>query len=625
MFYTGKSTACHTCRQRRLKCDEVRPHCLKCKRAGRECLGYRDESAFIIRDMTTATIQKFEHKPKSATPASSSSLADDTAPPISETDGPGSAEGGSTVALSPAASSSASFFQGSFSLSADEEFGSERDRRKIRKQKSWVEHQGPRKKRSMMLKQTLLALPLEDRALCYFASRYAFAPTQFLDPGYLPVLKAVSQKESLGPCLSASLSAVSLAAFSTKANARKAIVRARAQYATALQMTNEAIQRSKSYNDDELLASVVLLALFEVFCSENILGWGSHIFGAAAMLGARGKVSLRDKLVRALFRVVSNESVKLHMLGVSSPHTGTEVWLQWLTEPRYMTYITPAAEAADPNAADMLDLARNMDGLSFQELASLKGADAVDQIQSGRAGTLPVPQLSPAPPVGYAGPQGEDETISITLALLETKKMIMAYSEKFPPIPDLDEPTEPLADLDQSRTSDYVTDVDKTYQKLATISLLAAALSPRATRDYNEAVSMGRKEIREILRMAPHFFRLIEESSGLTNSNRFLSSSIAREYESSSSSDDSSIACGDEYLVSKTQRSVPNLAKSYIGLMILWPVATAASTDLVDADQFKYIMGMLDYIINVCGIRMGDGVRQFCVEKRQLSGAPFFA
>ncbi|KAF2479565.1 hypothetical protein BDY17DRAFT_41517 [Neohortaea acidophila] len=34
--------ACHTCRARRVKCDETRPHCLKCALAGRQCLGYRE-------------------------------------------------------------------------------------------------------------------------------------------------------------------------------------------------------------------------------------------------------------------------------------------------------------------------------------------------------------------------------------------------------------------------------------------------------------------------------------------------------------------------------------------------------------------------------------------------------
>lgn len=262
MFYTGKSTACHTCRQRRLKCDEVRPNCLKCKRAGRECLGYRDESAFIIRDMTTATILKFGHRPKaSGSAASIEGSGSEFAAPCSAESSPADS-GFSQFQISTPASDVST--RASFSSSQEDECGSERDRRRIRKQKSLVGLPRRRRKGWMVVEPTLLAMPLEDRAFCYFANRYALAPTQYLDPGYLPVLKVVSQKKPLGSCLSCSLSAVSLAAFSTNLNAREAILRARAAYATALQMTNEAIQQPNSCDDDELLASVVLLALFEV-------------------------------------------------------------------------------------------------------------------------------------------------------------------------------------------------------------------------------------------------------------------------------------------------------------------------------------------------------------------------
>jgi hypothetical protein len=34
-------TPCWTCRRRRVQCDRVLPTCLKCKKAGKECLGYK--------------------------------------------------------------------------------------------------------------------------------------------------------------------------------------------------------------------------------------------------------------------------------------------------------------------------------------------------------------------------------------------------------------------------------------------------------------------------------------------------------------------------------------------------------------------------------------------------------
>ncbi|ETS73626.1 hypothetical protein PFICI_14572 [Pestalotiopsis fici W106-1] len=672
MFYTGKSTACHTCRQRRLKCDEVRPHCLKCRRAGRECLGYRDESAFIIRDMTTATIQKFEHKSSNKSSISGPSGAGGAGSEDSESASSGTSHGSggndhhnnnTFTQYHPAPISPVSVKASSPSPPRDS-YGAERDRRKIRKQKSFADNPRWKQKQAMVVKPVMIGLPLEDRAFCYFANRYAFAPAQYLDPGYLPVLKVVSQKKNMGPCLTTSLSAVSLAAFSTKLNARKAILKARSAYATALQLTNEAIQNPGSCRDDELLASVVLLALFEVmltamnnlltytimltarqvFCSDTISGWSSHIFGAAAMLGARGKVSFRDKLVRALFRVISNESIKLKMLGVQTPHTGTEIWLRWLSDPRYMTYITPDGEPSNPDSDDIVDLSKNTEGLSLEDVASLKGSDAVGQVESGPAGTLPVPQTTPNAPVGYTGPQSEDETYHITQALNEAKGMIIAYSMNSPPVPNLDEQEGPASSVGENgqalSKSKPVNEIDRTYRNLAQISLyvaactarlvtynvmarLAASLSHAAADEYAEAVTMGRKEISEILRMTPHFFRLIEETS-VSGDDQAVIPPRGSESPSSSDNSDSSSGSGDGYgMTKKARKRLPTLARSYIGLMILWPIATAAATDLIEPEQFQYIMGMMKYIIDVCGIRMGTGIRQFCLEKRELAGAPF--
>ncbi|KAI0012625.1 hypothetical protein F4779DRAFT_567382 [Xylariaceae sp. FL0662B] len=55
----GKSQACNTCRQRRLKCDLTRPSCLKCIALKRECTGYDRDLVFVNRTpsspSTTAT------------------------------------------------------------------------------------------------------------------------------------------------------------------------------------------------------------------------------------------------------------------------------------------------------------------------------------------------------------------------------------------------------------------------------------------------------------------------------------------------------------------------------------------------------------------------------------------
>ncbi|KAI8944140.1 hypothetical protein F4801DRAFT_572747 [Xylaria longipes] len=50
----GKSQACNTCRERRLKCDLRRPFCRKCVKAKRECTGYdRGGRVFVNRSLSS--------------------------------------------------------------------------------------------------------------------------------------------------------------------------------------------------------------------------------------------------------------------------------------------------------------------------------------------------------------------------------------------------------------------------------------------------------------------------------------------------------------------------------------------------------------------------------------------
>ncbi|KAI7222614.1 hypothetical protein KC333_g1060 [Hortaea werneckii] len=56
-----RSTGCYTCRKRKIRCDETRPHCKKCATHGVSCPGYRDPDD-DFRDQTFITAQKAEIK-----------------------------------------------------------------------------------------------------------------------------------------------------------------------------------------------------------------------------------------------------------------------------------------------------------------------------------------------------------------------------------------------------------------------------------------------------------------------------------------------------------------------------------------------------------------------------------
>ncbi|KAL4959917.1 Zn(II)2Cys6 transcription factor domain-containing protein [Aspergillus stella-maris] len=57
-FCCRPSQNCQRCRERRLKCDRVRPGCTQCKRAHKECAGYREEISLLFRNENERIIRR---------------------------------------------------------------------------------------------------------------------------------------------------------------------------------------------------------------------------------------------------------------------------------------------------------------------------------------------------------------------------------------------------------------------------------------------------------------------------------------------------------------------------------------------------------------------------------------
>ncbi|KAI1839325.1 hypothetical protein JX266_014464, partial [Neoarthrinium moseri] len=194
------------------------------------------------------------------------------------------------------------------------------------------------------------------------------------------------------------------------------------------------------------------------------------------MLGARGKVATHDKFCRALFRVIGNESVKLALMGFSSPHSGSESWLQWLSNPTYITYMTPEAAAAEPveiDNATTIELRGPSDFQSLTETMPLKGTDAIDQARRGRDGTLPVPQL-PNAPINPSGPRTGEEMKGLNQVLDDAKEFIQAYEKYQRPISSFvaqDQTSIPLVDSQTAFAKVQVSTMEESYEMLAETSL----------------------------------------------------------------------------------------------------------------------------------------------------------
>ncbi|KAA8620081.1 Zn-clus domain-containing protein, partial [Pyrenophora tritici-repentis] len=60
MSYRGRpSKGCEACRARKVKCDEAKPSCTRCSKAGHECK-YRDQADILFRNQTASAAQRAE-------------------------------------------------------------------------------------------------------------------------------------------------------------------------------------------------------------------------------------------------------------------------------------------------------------------------------------------------------------------------------------------------------------------------------------------------------------------------------------------------------------------------------------------------------------------------------------
>jgi Fungal specific transcription factor domain len=147
-----------------------------------------------------------------------------------------------------------------------------------------------------------LQQPIEDIAVNFLLSHY-ITGSQF---EYLLILSKVAVT---GGSLLACVRAVGLASISRSLGHPEVMDSARWQYSRALRMTNEALQTPEKAILDDTLASVMLLALFEIVAHQNQEPsdqWAGHINGALTLLVLRGSSQFRSAIGLLLFRQVSS-------------------------------------------------------------------------------------------------------------------------------------------------------------------------------------------------------------------------------------------------------------------------------------------------------------------------------
>lgn len=253
MVNTGKpSSGCRLCRARRIKCDETKPACLKCQRSQRQCPGYGATSEARIRDQTQAVIRKVKQtriviEKGQVLQTQNCCNEDCSAVGKENTSNNGAAvkdnidwanlypdshrRGSATSTVSASASPTTPSFE-----SIHQDF--------------W----------------TGLVTPLDQRAACYLLSEFVLVSDS---PGkrkgyYKFAYKILIRPVEPSACLLSAFNAVSMVALSSRPGASHLVTQAEHHYLNAIREVNKAIQDPKQVKSDDTLASVLLLALYEV-------------------------------------------------------------------------------------------------------------------------------------------------------------------------------------------------------------------------------------------------------------------------------------------------------------------------------------------------------------------------
>lgn len=157
-----------------------------------------------------------------------------------------------------------------------------------------------------------LQLPPEQHASCHFVSNFVLIPRQGSTRGYMehliPLLKADRPSEHFKNAFEACAFA-SLGNRVGPGNDFDQV--ALSKYTKALASTYKALRHPELAKQDETLAAILLLGLFENISAKQLgmLAWGSHIEGAIQLVKARGKQQTKTTTGLLLFIAVRTQMV----------------------------------------------------------------------------------------------------------------------------------------------------------------------------------------------------------------------------------------------------------------------------------------------------------------------------
>lgn len=305
MVNTGKpSSGCKLCKVRRIKCDEAKPYCMKCRKVGRQCPGYTNPFEARIRDQTQAVIKRFKRmRGEDGLPADSNNSAEKetTTPSFKETQHSRRYVPAVTLALEGSPSGS------------EEDFDEQDD----------IFNLPPG-----------VTISIEDRASCYFASQFILVPQSPAQRArWFPFIPTLLNRHNVPDCLTEAYKSASIIAFASQRRSADStsLFWAQRHYLKAVRAVNEALQDPEQAKDDATLAAVMLLAFYEVrllpkfqahsadpghqsLSSDSMTAYINHVKGAAMIVQLRGEDRLDTPESLSMFDMMRNTVFSLHCM-----------------------------------------------------------------------------------------------------------------------------------------------------------------------------------------------------------------------------------------------------------------------------------------------------------------------
>lgn len=325
-----RSSGCQNCRKRKIRCDEARPACQRCKTHGVVCLGYRTNKAGGIefKDQTDVTVLRVTNEQRSGAnlkPAPRKNSDDRRSSASSGLAAPTS----SHCSLSPASPIQVTY--------PDHELNAVALSDTLAKRYPYIttpsDYPSPAYTPVPQLTPNLTSLfsPGVERTRLYQGFIDTYIPINSgpaITEGHYVFFRSLANLQSPQPALLHGFDALSLVQLGSVHKDQKLLKQATRQYGRALRALGASIAKGDFLHNDEVLAAVAVLAACELYdeMQDQGSGWQSHVQGANQLVAARGPDSLQSDLSLLLYANMRHGSMCHALIARKAPFMASQEW-----------------------------------------------------------------------------------------------------------------------------------------------------------------------------------------------------------------------------------------------------------------------------------------------------------